>query len=277
MYVLKERVLQMTEFLDTVLPGTLGADNVTLHVNPRFTDLRDREFFRLPVEVRYGATDRLELIGGVSPFTPNPINSGRDHRWGPGEAKIGARYDIGSRLWFYDKATVGLETRVPLGKPPVQLNDHYTHVRPFLATSRTLRRWPQTTFYTNFSYDRSVKLTERGPPPPDVERRHVGEVAPGLLYKPGELGYFAEYRFRHFQTPLENHLGHETQIGTIWDIPLWRSAQWKLPGKWQVSIGYRYTTEEGHGDSHGVTTRVSWRTTLREVLEHVTPKPAASR
>ncbi len=268
----RQRVLQMTDFLDTTLPGTLGKYNMTLHFTPKFSDFRDREFVRYPLELRYGATDKLELIGGLTPFGPNPINSGRDHRWGPGEIKLGARYDIGNigtPFLFYDKATIGIENRIPLGKPPIELNDHYTHVRPFLATSRALRSFPDTTFYTNFSYDRSVKLTTRNPPPPEVVRRHVAEVAPGLLYKPGEFGYFGEYRFRHFQEPTNWHLGQEVQVGTIWDVPLSRSARWKLPGKWQIEVAYRFTTEQGHGHSQGITARVNWRTTIREVLNHV--------
>ncbi len=273
----RERILRMTEFLDTMLPGTLGDRNITLHFTPKFTDFRDREFVRYPFEVRYGATDRLELVGGISPFAPNPFNPGRDHRWGPGEAKLGARYDLANPLFFYDSATIGFETRVPLGKPPVPLNDHYTHVRPFLATSRILRSHPDTTFYTNFSYDRSVKLTPREEPPPEVVRRHIAEVAPGLLYKPSELGYFGEYRFRHIQEPTNWHLGHEARVGTIWDVPLQRSADWHLPGKWQVEVALKFTTEEGHGRNTGISARVNWRTTLREVLDHVAPTSSSSK
>lgn len=266
----RERILRMTDFFNTVLPGTLGEHNVALHFTPKFSDFRDREWVRYPFEIRYGATDRLELITGLTPFAPNPINSGRDHRWGPGEAVLGARYDLNGPLFFYDKATIGIDNRIPIGKPPIDLNDHYTHVRPFLATSRQLRSFSDTTFYTNFSYDRSVKLTTRNPPPPGVTRRHIAEIAPGLLYKPGQFGYFGEYHFRHIQEPTNWHLGHEVQVGTIWDVPLSRSAAWHLPGKWQAELGLRYTTEEGRGHSQGVTARVNWRTTLREVLTQVT-------
>lgn len=264
----RERVLRMTEFLDTILPGTLGAKNLTLHFNPKFADIRHREFIRYPVEVRYGATDRLELIGGLTPFGPNPINDGRDHRWGPGEAKFGARYDLVGKLLFYDAATVGIENRVPLGKPPIEINDHYTHVRPFIAVSRHLRSIRFTTFYTNISYDRSVELTDREPPPPEVDQRHIFEVAPGLLYKPAEFGYFGEYRFRHIRDPYGWHLGHEARLGTIWDVPVRRTAAWRLPGKWQVELAYKFNMEEGREKDHGVSARVRWRTTLREVLNH---------
>lgn len=270
--MLRERVLRMTDFFDTMLPGVLEEHNMTLHFRPKFGDLRDEEYFRFPLELRYGLTDRLELRGGLVPFAPNPINSGRDHRWGPGEARLGARYDLRRVMNFFDDTTIGIETRVPLGKPPVEINDHYTHVKPFVSAARQLLRWPSTTFYSNLSYDRSVKLTPRGPPPPEVLRRHVAEVAPGLLFKPAEFGYFAEYRFRHIAEERDRRLGHELQFGTIWDIPIERSAEWRLPGKWQLEVAYKVGHEEGRGTDHGISARVNWRTTLREVLEHTNAK-----
>ncbi len=266
--MLRERVLRMTDFLDTMLPGVLEENNITLQFKPKFVDVRAAEYVRFPLELRYGLTDRVELQGGLVPFVPNPFNGGRDHRWGPGEAKLGARFDIGQTLRFFNETTVGFETRVPIGKPPTRFNDHYTHVKPFVSAARQLLRWPSTTLYANVSYDRSVKLTERGPAPPDVTRRHILEFSPGLLFKPSEFGYFAEYRFRHIDEPTESRLAHEIQFGSIWDVPLARSEKLKLPGKWQLELAYHVEHEEGRGDDHGVSARVNWRTTLREVLEH---------
>jgi hypothetical protein len=270
----RERVLRMTEFFDTMLPGVLEERNITFHFKPKFSDLRDNEFMRFPMELRYGYSNHLELAAGIVPFTPSPFNGGRDHRWGPGEAKLGARYDVGPTLGFFDDTTFGLETRVPLGKPPLELNDRYTHVKPSISAARKLLVWPNTTFYANVSYDRTVKLTDRTPPPPEVTRRHIIEVAPGLLFKPSELGYFAEYRWRHFAEPTGWHLGHEVQFGTIWDVPLARSEKWRLPGKWQLELGYKLTLEEGRDEDHGIRARVNWRTSLREVLNHANGKAA---
>jgi hypothetical protein len=264
----REQVLRMTEFFDTMLPGVLDEHNMTLHVRPKFSDLRDYEYWRFPFELRYGLTDRLELQGGLVPFTPNPFNRGRQHRWGPGELKMGARYDLGKAVKFFDDTTVGFETRVPLGRPPIELNDHYTHLKPYVSAARTLRMWPSTTFYANMAYDRSVDLTHRDPPAFEVERRNIVELAPGLLFKPSEFGYFAEYRFRHIRNDLGWHLEHAVQFGTIWDIPLARTEEWKLPGKWQLELAYKISHEEGRETDHGVSARVNWRTTLREVLEH---------
>ena len=263
----RERVLRMTDFFDTMLPGVLGENNITVHLQPKFSDLRDREFMRFPIELRYGLTERWDLVGGIVPFTPNPFNRGRQHRWGPGEIKLGARYDLGKSLAFFDETTVGLEARAPLGHPPVQFNDHYTHVKPFVAVSRKLHTWPSTTFYANAAYDRSLDLTHRAAPPPEVVRRDITELAPGLLYKPGEFGYFAEYRFRHLREDDGTRLGHEARFGTIWDVPLARTAKWSLPGKWQLDLACKAGKEEGRERDVGFTARVNWRTTLREVFE----------
>lgn len=263
----RDQVIRMTDFFDTMLPGVLEERNITLHFRPKFGDLRDEEYMRFPLEIRYGLTNRTELQAGLVPFMPSPFNSGRDHRWGPGELKLGARYDLRHAFTFFRETTVGLETRIPLGKPPTGLNDHYTHVKPFVSLARGLNRWKDTTIYANVSYDRSVKLTRREAPPRDVIRRHVVTVAPGVLYKPGELGYFTEYRFRHITEPGESRLAHEVLVGTIWDIPIARSERWRLPGKWQLELAVRAEHEEGRGTDPGVSARVNWRTTLREVLQ----------
>jgi hypothetical protein len=260
---MREDVLRMSEFFDTMLPGTLAQYNIVMEISPKFSDVRDNEFVRYPIELRYGLIKRWELIGGLNPFSPNPINAGFDHRWGLGEIRLGVRHDAGRLPGIYDAVTLGFEVRTPLGQPPIELNDHYTHILPTISASRQLH-WPHTTFLTEYSYDRQVSQLSH--PPVGVIHRNTIEVAPALLYKPGEFGGFFDYAFRHFSEDLGSHLGHEAKLGGIWDVPLARTAKWGLPGKWQIELAYRYTTEEGVGRSQGVTARVHWRTTLREIL-----------
>src|SRR3954470_7707334 len=73
---MRQTVLRMTEFFDTTLPGVLQEQNITLHFTPKFSDLRDQEYIRYPLELRYGASSRLELSTGLTPFSPNPFNGG---------------------------------------------------------------------------------------------------------------------------------------------------------------------------------------------------------
>lgn len=265
---LRERVLQMTGFFDTILPGVLEKNNLTLNLRPKFSDLRANEYVRVPVELRYGLTERWELGAGLMPFVPNPTNHGRDYRGGPGEARLAIRHDVGAWWNFFTETTVGFETRVPLGRPPVVLNDHYTHVKPLIAASRKLTTWPTTRFYLNLAYDRSVELTHRAEPPSEVMRRNIIEILPGFFFKPSQLGYFAEYRWCRIHEETAWHLSHELRTGAVWDVPLARTAQWKLPGKWQLELAYKVSLEEGRDHHQGISARINWRTTLREVLEH---------
>jgi hypothetical protein len=271
---MREDLLRMNDFFDTMLPGTLAERNIILKFQPKFSDLRDNEFIRFPFELRYGFTEKLELFGGMTPYTPNPFNRGRDHSWGFGEIRLGARYNLGKLLRFYDEATVGFEERSPLGSPPLELIDSYTHLRPFLSASRQLKFLPDTKFFTNFGYDHEVNTPGRSRP--IVSKRHVAEVGPGLLYKPGEFGLFGEYRFRYIDQPMiGSHKAHDSKVGVLWDIPLDRSQKWNLPGKWQVEVAYKFDREEGYEDNRGITARVNWRTSLREVLR--APQSASAR
>jgi hypothetical protein len=263
-----EDLLKMTEFFDTTLPGTLKKYKLVLSFSPRASDARSGEFIRLPVELRYGLSNRWEIDGGLTPYCPNPINSGKEHRWGMGEAKLGFRYDWGHWGKVFDHVTIGVDARTPLGKPPYDLIDYYTHVVPFINTSRPLP-WKFTTLYVNFSYDHPLDTPYRAlaPQPPDIVRREVFAITPSILYKPGEFGGFFEYGWRYIEDQVSGaHLGHEFKAGPIWDVPLWRTQSWGLPGKWQVELAGRFTYEEGSPASHGLSLRVRWRTTLREVF-----------
>jgi hypothetical protein len=260
---MREDLLRMNDFFDTMLPGTLSQYNIVLKFAPKFSDLRDNEYVRYPFELRYGLTPRWELFGGMSPYHPNPFNDGRDHRWGFGQLRSGARYDLG-KIWFYDEATASFEVRTPLGAPPIEIIGRYTHLAPLLTASRKLSWVPHTTFFTNFGYDREINTPTRDRPP--VSKMHVAGVGPGLLYKPGEFGLFGEYRFRHITTDAGSHNAHDSKVGVLWDVPLVRTQRY-LPGKWQIELAYKHNREEGMETDEGVTARVSWRTTLREVLK----------
>jgi len=273
---MREDLLRMNEFFDTTLPGTLKKYNVVMEFTPKFVDFRDHEYIRFPIEIRYGVREHWELYGGLTPFIPNPFNSGHDHRWGPGFALLGVRHDVGSFFGLYDQVTVGLETRAPLGQPPLFLIDRYSHIRPFIAAARKLP-WPNTTFLTSYSYDRAMDTPGRGTPPAELPRVHILEIAPSLLYKPGEFGGFAEYTYRHFQEEVKNHLGHEYKVGSVWDVPLVRSQAWRLPGKWQVELAYKITDEQGVGRSQGIAMSLRWRTTLREMLYYNPGNPIPSK
>jgi len=262
----QDDVSDVTDFFDTIMPSTLMRRNLSLDFQPKFSDFRAEEFIRLPLQVRYDVSDNDQFQIGMTPFIPNPFNSGYNHRTGPGEADMGWRHDTDNGFWFLDQAIIGIQARVPLGKPPIDLNEGYTHVQPYITGSRRLR-WPHTKFFMALSYDRELSTPGRDKPTdPRVIHQNITEFDPGILYKPSVYGYFFEYEFRHYGEDDGYHLSHGQKLGVIWDVPIERSKSWNMPGRWQIELAARVTEEEGHSVSYGLVTQVRVRTTLHEVL-----------
>lgn len=261
-------MVKMRELFDTTIPGTLKKYNLVFSFSPRASDVRKGEFVRLPATIRYGLSNRWELSTGVTPFCPNPINSGYQHRWGMGMGSLGIRYNWGHWGKLFDQVTIGVDGRTPLGKPPKEIIDYYAHAVPYINTSRPLP-FPHTTLYTNISYDQALDAPwrEHDDPPADEFRSNIITVTPGVLYKPGEFGAFFEHNWRRYRIDtMGTHFGYEFKVGPIWDVPLWRTRSWGLPGKWQVEVAGRVSFEEGYHASTGVSLRVRWRTTIRELF-----------
>jgi len=265
-YWMQEDVLKMSEFFNTTIPGTLKKYKLVFGFSPSGSDARKGEYIRMPMTLRYGLKEGWEIYGGLTPYIPSPINSGIEHRWGTGEGKAGFRYDWGNWGKLFDHVTVGIEARSPLGTPPLTMTDYYSHIVPFINTSRPLP-WKAATFYTNFSYDYPFDTPRRELVPWAVRTRTIA-VTPAILYKPGEFGIYAEYGLRFYDHRLLGYtLGHEIKAGPIWDIPLWRTRSWGLPGKWQIEYSVRYTIDQaGNPNSNFNSIRVRWRSTPKEVF-----------
>ncbi len=258
-YLMEEEILKMREFFNTTIPGTLKKSNLVFSFSPSSSDARKNEYIRIPMTLRYGLKDDWEIYGGFSSYFPSPINSGVDHRWGTGEGKAGFRYDWGRWGKLFDQVTVGIEARSPFGTPPPATTDYFSHVTPFINTSRPLP-WKAATFYLNLSYDYPFDTPLRELAPGAV-RTSVFSVTPAILYKPNEFGLYAEYGWRFYDHRLlGNTVGHEIKVGPIWDIPLWRTRSWGLPGKWQIEYAMRYTVDQaGSANFNFSFVKVRWR------------------
>jgi hypothetical protein len=258
--------LRIREFFNASTPGTTKKSKLLFSATPRSTDIREGEFIRVSTQLRYGLADRWEIFGGMTPFFPSPINDGAEHRWGLGEAKLGVRYDWGHWGTFFDHVTVGLESRTPLGEPPPALIDYFSHVAAFINTSRPLS-FKHTYWYTTMTYDRAVHAPFREAAPYWATRTHVLIVTNSIRYMPGEFGAAASHSYRiFFSDGVGTHFGNEFRAGPIWDIPLWRTQSWGLPGKWQFEVAARVSFEEGVKTNKGISARIRWHGNIHEVF-----------
>ncbi len=259
--------LRLTDFFDTRLPGTLKKYNLELSFSPRLGDFTKREFIRFPVELRYATSEKVEIYTRLTPFTPNPFDEGEDHRWGPGSVELGVRREFELPQMFFQKLSLGLGWRLPWGDPPVDLIEHYTHLRPVVTGVRQLESFKATWLLTSVSYDRSYWGPDREEIPPDVVRRHYIEATNGLVYKPGQWGGFGDYTWKHINEPDGYRLGHRVRTGVIWDPPREMTKRWGLPGKWLIEAGLKLEKEDGYDLDWGVHTRVRVKTSVKEVLK----------
>lgn len=261
-------LLVANEFFNSSLPGTLGRYNLALDFQPKIGDLLRKEYIRFPLTLRYGFADNWEALAGFTPVTPNPFKSGEDQKWSFGEYRLGLRLDVRPILPIWEQMTIGLDFRSPLGRPPRRLNDGYAHIRPFLTMARPIWQVDSTLLYFNLSYDYSFDAPFRNSIPyAPVIRRHEFDITPGIIYKPGELGYFAEYTLRFIEEPNDNRRANVYTAGFIWDPPRSRTRLLRLPGNWQFELGYRLTDEQNRSVRHSVQFRARWRGDLRQILK----------
>jgi hypothetical protein len=256
------RSSRVREVFDLRLPSILEKYRLSLDFEPKIGDLVKRSYVRYPIELRYGLSDRVEIYGGLTPFSPNPFHS-EPSGWGPGFITQGVRYNVmpsGRKLGF-DEITLGTEARIPVGNPPLRLIDQFTHVRPYLTTARYLDSLPHTTLFIYASYDFAQKWVNQVPS--SVVQRDVFEVGPALLYKPSEWGLLGQVGFRHITEPDRTRLGSISRAGGLWDIPESRSRKWGLKGKWQIESALEVETEEGKSTDFGIATRVRWKFDLK--------------
>ena len=275
---LEARMLRLTELLDTRLPGVLGGDGAVLRVQPRLGDLRDRDYVRLPLELRRGIAERTELALGVTPFTANPFRRGPDHRHGLGEGRIELRRELRLPLGSAWRADTGLEARFPLGRPPAALNDGFAHLTPNVAFSRPWPGWPPALAYGELRYDRGLPFPARSEELRAARRRWDATAAAGLLYQPGAWGGFLEHHRRRVGEGGTSFAAPESRVGLVWAVPPAASRAWGLPGTWRAELAYRHVhaTLPGTDFRGGFVTRVRWNLGLRPPSPLRTPASAAA-
>jgi hypothetical protein len=262
---LEVRMLRLTELLDTRLPGILGVDGAVLRLQPRLGDLRDRDYLRLPLELRRGIADRTELALGITPFTANPFRRGPDHRHGLGELRLELRRELRLPAGSAWRADAGLEARLPLGRPPAALNDGFAHLTPNLTLSRPWPGWPGALAYAEARHDWGLPYPVRPAAQRLARRRWDATASFGFLYQPEAWGGFVEHQLRRVGEGRSAFAAPESRVGVVWAVPVALSRAWGLPGLWRAEVAYRrvHVARPGAEFASGLVTRVRWNLRLR--------------
>src|SRR4051812_14670008 len=146
---------------DVDLPKTERKGAIRFIVHPHLGDFTRRSYVRVPLGIRWGVNDHMELTATVEPYIEHGLKSGSPGN-GIGDFELGGKYAF--QRWFgtdYD-ASVGFNLRRLVGSPPLDMTDGYHHYSPYLTVSRKSERIRDMTWFANGALDFMEKSSVAG-------------------------------------------------------------------------------------------------------------------
>ena len=152
---------KISGIFDTDLPKTERKGSIRLILHPHLGDFHRRSYLRLPFGVRWGVNDHMEFSAQVEPFVQHGLKSGSPGT-GLGSVLFGAKYAFVH--WLkpdYDVST-GINIRLPVDHPPLDMTDGHDHYTPYLVISRKSPRTAGLTYFVSGTVDLMNKSSIEG-------------------------------------------------------------------------------------------------------------------
>lgn len=125
---------RLPDLLDLGIPGFAPGGAFRIYTHPHVSDLLHEDYFRLPVGVRYQATDHIELTGELGSYITHGL--GDPAGYGFYQTRLGAKYE--RPLSRETGVGLGVDLTTPLSRPPQGITDGIRHVVPYVSFSHTL-------------------------------------------------------------------------------------------------------------------------------------------
>ena len=224
---------------DSDLPKTQAAGTIKLIIHPHLGDFTSRSYLRLPLGFRAGFNDHLEVSATVESYFQHYLR--RDHPGnGVGSVSFGGKYLI--RDWLLPEygVSAGINVRMPVGHPPVDLTDGYNHYAPFLTIATKPEGTPGLTYFFNPGLDIMRKSSVAGQfRKNDVQSSSI-LLSAGLVYDRFPYHFTLEAGYQ--TTSLIGHDNKQfffARPGFALDLPGW--AKFGSRARWIVGLGTKIT------------------------------------
>lgn len=131
--------LNIRGVFDSTLPNTLRKYAFKVSLHPHFGDFHRHDSFRIPLDIRYGLTSRLEMSLGAESFVDHGFGVkswGEDY--GYSGWHLGAKYHgrfLRDSKW---DQIVGFDYSTPAGDVPADLTDGLDHFRSFMNFAKPI-------------------------------------------------------------------------------------------------------------------------------------------
>lgn len=247
---------------NTDLPKTEKKGRVRFLVHPHLGDFTRRDYVRVPLGVRWGVNDHVEFTGIVEPYFQHGLKSGSPGN-GIGDLQFGGKYAFNQWLKPDYDASVGINIRLPLGSPPLDMTDGFNHYAPYFVVSKKSLNTKGLTFFANTTLDVMEKSSVQG-----VFRKNDPHSTSILIG-----GGFVLDRYPYHYT-LET--GYQTtslvgkgdkqfvfvRPGFAWDLPRWLTfdshGRWLLGGSIKITEGPDGTRVDTGGKLRGEFSITRW-------------------
>ena len=223
------------------LPKTERRGNIRFIFQPRFRDLLDKSYLRIPFEFRWGVNDHFELNSDIDTYGPHGLRKATSG-YGLSTLHFGAKYAW--HVWLKPTwdTSVGFNSTIPVSRPPVELTDGHRHLTPYIVFGRKVDGVAGLSGFIHTSVDfiaTSPTLGNFGRNEPHSDSLMV---TPGLLYNRKAWHYTLEVDCATTRLiGTGNHDFLTIRPGVIWDLP--KSLVFHARGRWLA--GFNVTAAFG--------------------------------
>jgi len=223
------------------LPKTERRGNIRFIFQPRFRDLLDKSYLRIPFEFRWGVNDHFELNSDIDTYGPHGLRKATTG-YGLSTLHFGAKYAW--HVWLKPTwdTSVGFNSTIPVSRPPVELTDGHRHLTPYIVFGRKVDGVKGLSGFIHTSIDFIAKSPTLGNFGRNEPHSDSLTVTPGLLYNRKVWHYTLEVDCATTRLiGTGNHDFLTIRPGVIWDLP--KSLVFHARGRWLA--GFNVTAAFG--------------------------------
>ncbi|MCH6258144.1 transporter [Puniceicoccaceae bacterium K14] len=233
-------------------------------ISPKFGDVIDDPYIRLPLEATYGFSETLEASLGYTPYLENPFDSDPVHS--DGYLSLGFKKRFAELFGEKSNLAVGASVREPLDDIPEQnIRANYLLFRPFVVYSLQLGDTDRWTAYWNVNYDLIGDHIDDTPPPGRVPDS-LFSLKQGVIYKiEGEWRCSLELEYQTTRMDGEEDDQWVIRPGVTWFPSEKRREAWFIPGDYSVGVTFGIALDQlnEHRDRSDFRTSVRFRWRFR--------------
>jgi hypothetical protein len=246
------------------LPQTERAGLIRFNFQPSFRDLLDKPYLRIPLEFRWGVNDHFELNSEFETYIDDGLRRGPSG-YGVSTLHFGAKYAWLKWLKPTWDASVGINTSIPVSRPPIELTDGHNHLTPYIVFGRKLGWVPNLSGYIHASVDLISKSLTPGNFGQNEPHSNSLTLTPGLLYNRSKAWHYTLEMDGTTTSGIGkgNHDFVTIRPGVIWDLP--KQLLFYARGHWLV--GFNVTAVFGpDGDTFNTGGRFRGEVNLKRLF-----------